>query len=118
MNTVIWIFQIVLAAWFAMPAYRKLTTPKEKMIEEKQLPPDKNPAPIRILGFLEALGIIGIILPQLLDIRPILTPVTAVCFSVVMAGAFLVHLKKAEYKVLPIIALAFIMSVIVAYYRF
>lgn len=117
-NIVIWGFQILLALWFATPAYMKLTTPTEKMIEAKQLPPDGNPVPVRILGFLELLGIIGIILPRLTGIAPILTPITAVCFAVVMLGAFAVHFNKQDYKILPLIIIAFILSVVVAWFRF
>lgn len=117
-NKVIWGFQILLALWFAMPAFMKLTTPKEKMIEAKQLQPDGNPILIRILGFLELLGIFGIILPRLTGIAPILTPITAVCFAVVMIGAFVVHFNKHEFKILPMITLAFILSVVVAWFRF
>lgn len=118
MNTVIWIFQALLAALFVMPAYMKLTTPTPVLIKQKRLSADGNPVPMRILGFLEALGVIGIILPQLINIGPVLTPVTAVCFDFVMIGAFFSHLKKREYKVLPVIVLAFILSATVAYYRF
>lgn len=117
-NKVIWGFQILLALWFAMPAFMKLTTPTEKMIEAKQLPPDGNTIPIRILGFLELLGIFGIILPRLTGIAPILTPITAVCFAVVMVGAFFVHMNKDELKVLPMILIAFVLSVVVAWFRF
>lgn len=117
-NIVIWGFQILLALWFTTPAYMKLTTPTEKMIEAKQLPPDGNPVPVRILGFLELLGIIGIILPRLTGIAPILTPITAVCFAVVMLGAFAVHFNKQDYKILPLIIIAFILSVVVAWFRF
>jgi hypothetical protein len=51
-------------------------------------------------------------------ILPILTPITAVAFGVIMLAAFAVHIKKKEFKVLPPIFIAFILSVIVAYYRF
>lgn len=114
----IWVFQILLALWFILPGYMKLTIPKEKMIENKQLPPDGNPIPIRVLGFLELLGVIGIVVPRLTGTLTILTPITAVCFGIVMVGAFVVHVNKHEYKVLPLIGLAFVLSVIVAWFRF
>ncbi len=115
---IIWIFQILLALWFMMPAYMKLTISKEKMIAAKQLSPGGNPAPVRILGLLELLGIIGIIVPRLTGMLPVLTPITAVCFAIVMACAFILHLNKQEYKVLPMIVIAFILSLVVAWFRF
>ncbi len=115
---IIWVFQILLALWFMMPAYMKLTISKEKMIAAKQLPPDRNPVPIRVLGFLELLGIVGIIVPRLTGLLPVLTPITAACFAIVMIGAFIIHFNKHEYKVLPMIVIAFILSLIVAWFRF
>jgi NADPH:quinone reductase-like Zn-dependent oxidoreductase len=38
-----------------------------------------------------------------MGIAPILTPITAVCFAVVMIGAFVVHFNKHEFKILPMI---------------
>jgi DoxX-like family len=113
MNTAIWIMQGVLAAYFLMPAVMKLTTSKQKLIDKKE-----PVLQIRILGFLELLGVIGIIIPYLTGILPILTPLAAIGFIVVMVGAFVVHYKKKEYKILPLLVLAFILSLVVAYYRF
>lgn len=105
LNFLIWILQGLLALWFVMPAYMKLTA-------------DGLPTPFRMLGVLELLGIIGIILPLWFNFLPVLTPITAVCFVIVMIGAFGVHFKKKEYKMLPGIFMALVLSVVVAYYRF
>jgi len=118
MNIAVWIMQGILAAWFLMPATMKLISPKEKMIEKRQLKPNDSVMPVRILGLLELLGVIGIIIPSLKGILPILTPLAAIGFSVVMAGAFVVHYNRKEYKILPLLVLAFILSLVVAYYRF
>jgi hypothetical protein len=118
MNTALWIMQGVLAALFLMPATMKLITPKAKMLEKGQLKPGESVAPIRALGAVEWLGIIGIIVPWLTGILPVLTPITAVCFAIIMIGAFVVHFKKKEYKLQPLIVIAFGLSVTVAYFRF
>lgn len=117
-TTVILIFQIILALWFIFPGYMKLTTPKNKMIATNQLPPDGNPLPIRILGFLELLGVVGILVPTLTNTLPIIPPITAVCFAIVMIGAFVVHYKKREFKVLPLMVVAFVLAVVVAWVGF
>jgi NhaP-type Na+/H+ or K+/H+ antiporter len=113
MNTAIWIIQGVLAALFLMHAIMVL-------ISSKQKPDDKKPSVLqmRIIAFLELLGVIGIIIPYLTGILPILTPFAAIGFSVVMVGAFVVHYKKMEYKILPLLVLLFVLSLVVAYYRF
>lgn len=117
-NLTLWIFQILLAIWFGYGAYRKLSTPVEKMINNKALPFGGNPVPIIILGFLEALGARGILVPQALSICPSLTAVTAMCFCLVMFGATIFHIKRKTYKPLPVILSALVLSFVVACYRF
>ena len=118
MNTIIWIIQGVLAAIFLLAAIKKIITQKQKLIDEKQIDPDGSALPIRLLGFVEILGVIGIILPKLIGILPILTSLAAIGFSIVMVGAFVIHYKKKNYKILPFWVLIFILSLIVAYFRF
>jgi hypothetical protein len=64
------------------------------------------------------LGCVGIIVPWLTEIAPILTPITAVCFCIIMIAGFVVHTKKREYKMLPMLIVVFTMSLVVAYCRF
>ena len=118
METIIWIFQVFLALVFVGAANMKLTSSVEKMIERKQLPPGGNPIPLRILGILELLGAIGILLPSLINVYPVLTPITAVCFCIVLIGAFAIHMKNKESKMLPLIIISFLLSAVVACYRF
>ncbi|MBA4057063.1 MAG: DoxX family protein [Marivirga sp.] len=118
MNTAIWIIQGILAAFFLMPAKMKLISSKQKLIDKKQIEPDGKILPIRIIGLAELLGVFGIIIPYLTGILPILTPLAAIGFSMVMVGAVVVHLKKKEFKVLPLLAVIFILSSMVAFYRF
>jgi hypothetical protein len=73
---------------------------------------------IRLLGFLEILAAIGIILPSLLNIYPSLTVVAGICLSIVMTGAVVFHLKKGDYKALPLVAVLFIFSVLIAVNRY
>jgi uncharacterized membrane protein YphA (DoxX/SURF4 family) len=118
MNTTIWIIQGILAAFFLMPAFMKLTLSKKKLISKKQLQPGNSPIPVRILGLMELLGAIGIIIPLYTNTIPLLTPLAAVGFCIVMIGAFFVHFKRKEYKVFPVLVIAFIAALIVAIYRF
>jgi len=57
--------------------------------------------PIRILGILELSGCIGIIVSWLSDIAPILTPMAATGFSLILSAGMFVHAGKREYKMLP-----------------
>jgi uncharacterized membrane protein YphA (DoxX/SURF4 family) len=117
-NTALWIMQGILAAMFIMPGYMKVTSPAAKVREMNGMAPGASIIQFRLLGWLEWLGVIGIIVPWLTGIAPILTPITAVCFAIVMVGAAVMHGQKKDYKVMPLLAVIFILSVIVAYYRF
>ncbi len=118
MNTVAWILQGVLAAFFIMPGIGKITGSREKHISDGHIKPDGNLLLIRILGVLELLGCLGIIVPWLTGIAPILTPITAVGYSVIMIAGIVNHTIKKEFKMLPMLATVLAVASIVAYYRF
>ena len=117
MNTNLWIIQTLLAAFFIMPGFGKISNSKQKHIEEGHLKEENSIIPIRLLGILELLGCIGIIVPWLTGIIPILTPITAACFCLIMLSGIVVHIKKKEYKMLPMLVVVFILAALVAYYR-
>jgi hypothetical protein len=71
---------------------------------------------VKFLGLAGVLGGIGLIVPQVIGILPILTPVAAVCVVVLMIGAVKTHLDLKEPVVAPgILAL---LGVFVALGRF
>ena len=118
MNTFLWVLQGILAAFFIMPGVGKISGSRENHIADGHIKPDGNLLPIRILGVLELLGCVGIIAPWLTGIAPILTPVTAVGYSLIMILAIINHTIKKEYKMLPMLTTVLIMASLVAYYRF
>ncbi len=118
MNTTLWIIQSILAVFFIMPGYGKLFSSKEQHIADGHINPESSVILIRILGVLEWLGCLGIIAPWLFGIVPILTPSAALGFSLIMLSGMIVHFKKKEYKMLPMLFIVFIFSVTVAYFRF
>lgn len=118
MNTVLWGIQGLLASFFLMPGFGKICNSKQKHIEDGHLKPGASVTPIRVLGVLELLGCVGIIVPWLTGIVPILTPVTAVCFCLVMIARIVIHMQKKEYKMLPMLLLVLALAAVVAWYRF
>jgi len=118
MNTTLWVIQGILSAFFIMPGIGKVSSSKEKHIADGHLKENDSILPIRILGVLELLGCVGIVVPLLTNILPILTPITAVGFSLVMLSGMFVHTKKKEYKMLPMLIVVFVLSAVVAYFRF
>lgn len=53
---------------------------------------------VKTIGVLEILAAAGLILPAAFNIAPVLVPVTAVCWVLVMIGAIVTHLRYGESK--------------------
>jgi hypothetical protein len=51
---------------------------------------------VKGLGILEILAAAGLILPAVSGIAPVLVPVTAVCWVLLMIGAMITHGRRAE----------------------
>jgi len=117
MSTAIIIIQGLLALMFLMAGTIKLTQPLEKLL--KILPWTKNfsLSTIRFVGLSELLGAIGIIVPQLTSILPMLSATAAIGLAVIMLLAASYHLGKKEFKEIGFNAILFILCVIVAVYR-
>ena len=119
MNTALWIIQGLLAVMFTFAGITKMTLSKEKL--EKQFPwaVDFSLSTTRFIGLSELLAAIGLIVPWLTHIAPVLTPVSAsgLCLIMVLATN-IVHLKKREYQGIATNVVIFLMSAFVAYGRF
>jgi DoxX-like family len=51
---------------------------------------------VKTLGVLELLAAVGLVLPAVLDIAPVVVAVTAVCWVVLMIGAIAVHVHYRD----------------------
>jgi len=83
LNRTLWTIQGLLAALFLFAGVMKLVMPIEAMAGPVALPG----ALLRFIGVAEVLGAAGLVLPWLLRIQPILTPIAAGCLIVIMIGA-------------------------------
>ena len=73
---------------------------------------------VRLVGLSELLAALGLILPMVLGMAPILTPLAAVGLGLIQIFALLSHAKNNEMKVIPMNILFMVMSIFVAYGRF
>jgi hypothetical protein len=96
MNVALWIVASFLAAVFLMAGGGKLVTEKKALEARMPWAADFTAAQIRRIGAVELLGAVGLILPAVLDIAPILVPIAAVGLAVTMACAVLVHLRRGD----------------------
>jgi uncharacterized membrane protein YphA (DoxX/SURF4 family) len=109
METALWIVQVLLAAIFLVTGTTKLTQPRQKMAAgPMRWAADVTDAQFRTIGLLEVLGSIGLILPAVLGIAPILTPLAAVGLVLTMTGAIYAHVRydETERLAVPIVVLA------------
>ncbi len=89
-TSALWIIQGLLALLFLFAGSMKLIVPIEMMVAQMPLPlPGLF---LRFIGVCEVAGAIGLILPGLLRIRPILTPLAACGLLIIMIGATIVTL--------------------------
>ena len=117
MNTLLWIVQIVLALIFFMAGMAKLSQPREKLVTNMGFVADFSQEQVRLIGVIELLGAIGLILPAVTGILPLLTPIAALGLALTMVGAIITHIRRGEYShILPNIVLL-VMAMFVAYGR-
>jgi uncharacterized membrane protein YphA (DoxX/SURF4 family) len=98
MNVALWIAQLVLAVLFLTSGALKSVMSKERMLATGQTGVAPFPLPaIRVIAACELLGVLGLLLPRLTGIAPVLTPVAALGLAVLMVGAAVSHGSLREY---------------------
>lgn len=119
LNVALWVCQILLAVVFGYSGVMKSTKTEKELVAMGQTGVENLPQNlIRFIGISEILGVIGIILPRLTGILPILTPVVAVCFGIIMILASIVHFRRNEKKTALMNWLILLVCAFVAYGRF
>ena len=112
MNSVLWVLQILLALVFSLTGALKAFQYERA---KAQLPWVAE-APhefVTFVGLVEILGAIGLILPALTGILPILTPLAALGLAVVMFVATGFNYSHGEYKTIILNAILLVMAVVV-----
>lgn len=117
MNTALWIVQILLGLMFIAAGVMKATQPYEKIKGMLPWAEDFAPNTIKIIGTLELLGGIGLILPMLTNILPILTPLAAAGLVLTMIGAALTHFRRGEYPGIAVNLVLLALAAFVVYGR-
>jgi hypothetical protein len=100
MNLSLWIIAGLMAAIFLLAGANKLLIPQEKLAKAPGggWVLDFSAGFVKALGAVEILGAVGLILPALLDIAPILVPMAAVGLALIMVGAAIVTFRRQEFK--------------------
>ena len=118
MNLALWIVQGILAVMFAMAGTTKATKPKEKLSDHLSWTEDFSTGTVKLIAVAELLGAIGLIVPAVTDIAPILTPIAASALAVLMLGAVGTHIRRKEPDGVVLTAVLLLANVFVAWGRF
>jgi uncharacterized membrane protein YphA (DoxX/SURF4 family) len=118
MTVALWALQVILALIFLGAGLTKLKD--DRMTYAASRPPNTSFAEdlsdplFKTIGVLELLGAIGLILPWALDILPVLTPLAALGFVIVMIGAIVLHGRRGERQGIIINLVILVAALIVA----
>jgi hypothetical protein len=100
MNLTLWIIAGLLAVVYLASGAGKLIVPKEKLATAPGAGwvEDFSAGTVKAIGAVEILGAVGLILPALLDIAPVLVPLAALSLGLIMIGAAIVEFRRQEFK--------------------
>jgi DoxX-like protein len=73
---------------------------------------------VKAIGTLKVLAAVGLILPAVLDIAPVLVPAAAVGWVLLMIGAMITHLRRHEAGSIVVNAALLALAAFVAWGRF
>lgn len=117
MKILTWAIQILLAILFGMAGIMKSTQPVEQLSVNINWVADIPVALVRFIGVCELLAAIGLILPQLTNIRPKLTPLAAAGLTLIMVMAVVFHITRGEFPAVGFNLVLGSMAAFVAYQR-
>ena len=108
LHIVLWVLQVLLAGFFIMVGFMKLTTPIAAIGAQMPWVLEYSPFLIRFIGLSQVLGGIGLIIPAATRIKPFLTTWAAFGLSLIMILAALFHLSRGEYSgiIMPLVIAA------------
>ncbi|MGO2112811.1 MAG: DoxX family protein [Pseudoclavibacter sp.] len=98
MNIALWIVAGIFAIGFTAGGIVKLVMPYEKYAAKLHWPEDFAPGAVKFMGVVEVLGGLGLVLPGLFGIAPVLVPIAAIGMALYMAGAVTERIRRSEYK--------------------
>ena len=120
MNVTLWITAGLLAAVALVGGVSKAFIPKERLAAQSggEWVADADVGFVKTLGALELLAAIGLIMPAVLTFAPVMVPVTAVCWVLLMVGAMITHGRRGQMKFVMVNTVYLAIAVFIAWGRF
>jgi uncharacterized membrane protein YphA (DoxX/SURF4 family) len=118
-DVVLWIIAGLLAVVFAGAGLMKLAQPKEKLASSGMAWTESFSAgAVKGIGALEVAAALGLILPAVLDIAPVLVPLAALGLVLLMIGAAITHARRKETSNIAVNVVLLLLAAVVAWGRF
>ena len=119
MTVALWIAAGVLAVAFAAAGLIKITGKREQLLERMPWVADFSQGQVKAIGVVEVLGALGLVLPAVTGIAPILVPIAAAGLAITSVIAAVMHLRRGDgvASIIPVTVL-FVLAVFVAWGRF
>ena len=120
MNLALWVITGLLALVALTGGMTKVFMPKEKLAAAPGggWTAEASVGFVKTLGVLELLAAVGLILPAVVDVAPVLVPVTAVCWVFLMVGAMATHGRRGEAKFVVLNLIYLALAAFIAWGRF
>ncbi|MDQ0376090.1 DoxX family protein [Amycolatopsis thermophila] len=121
MNVALWIAAGALALVALVGGVSKVFVPVEKLAGSPggEWTGDAGAGVVRGLGVLELLAAIGLVVPALVGVAPVMVPVTAACWVLLMIGAMVTHVRHGDGAKFVGLNLAYLaLAVFLAWGRF
>jgi DoxX-like family len=99
LNVALWVVQGLLAGVFLLTGTPKLVLPREVLEKRMDWAAAWPPWRIKLLGLAEVAGAVGLVVPAAMGVAPVLTPIAALCLTVLMVGAVGTHRRLGESAV-------------------
>ena len=118
MNIVLWIVAAVLAVVFVTAGLVKVSRPRRALAGQMAWVQDFSDAQVKGIGVLELAGGIGLIVPALVGVATVLTPLAAAGLVLLMSGAALTHARRREPQMIVLNGVLLTLAAFVAWARF
>ena len=117
MNVFLWVVAGLLAVVFLFAGLTKLIKPKEQLKDQMAWVEDFTPGVIKMIAALEVLAAIGLVVPPLVGVAPVLAPIAALGLVLIMLGAMLTHVRRKELPMVVINLVLLALAAIVVWGR-
>lgn len=118
MAIVLSIIDLLLAVVFVFAGSTKAFQPVEKLAPKMAWVTDFSPRNVKLIGWAELLGGVGLILPGLVGLG-ILQLTAAICLAVLMVGAVIWHVRHNDLKgAIPSAVLTVLLLILASYMVF